>query len=114
LPNEKGLTPNYGDMMFEKSERENQLLHIVSNHGKAGKIHINQEADIFVGVFDADKEIEVELDGHDYIYLVLIEGEITVNDILVEQQDSIESSEDLIIKMIKQSHLLVLKVNEHK
>jgi len=112
LPNEKGLTPNYGDMMFDPSERKNKLLHIVSNHDKGGKIFINQEADIYVGEFDENQELDISLDGHDYIYLVLIEGEIGANSILVQQQDSLESSEDLKIKIQKKSHLLVLKVNE--
>jgi len=114
LPNEKGLSPNYGDMMFEKEERKNQLLHIVSNHDKGGKIFINQEADIFVGEFDKGKEIEISLDGHDSIYLVLIEGEIEANSMVVQEQDSLESSEDLRVKVLEKSHLLVLKVNELK
>ena len=114
FPNEKGLTPNYGDMEFDKSERENKFLHIVSNQNKNGKIFINQEADIFVGEFDKDQEIEVNLDGHDFIYLVLIDGELETQDIKVETQDSLESTDNLRIKVLKRSHLLVLKVNEYK
>ena len=113
FPNQKGLTPNYGDMMFDPDERDNKFLHIVSNQNKNGKIYINQEADIFVGEFDEGKEIEISLDGHDYIYLVLIDGEIKTGDMLVEKQDSLESSENLKIKTLKKSHLLVLKVNEY-
>ena len=113
-PNQKGRTPNYGDMMFDPSERENTFLHIVSNHDKDGKIFINQEADIFVGEFDKGKEVEINLDGHDYIYIVLIEGEFETKDYIVETQDSIETSENLSIKMLEKSHLLVLKVNEYR
>ena len=114
LPNQKGLTPNYGDMMFDKSERHNKFLHIVSNQDKNGKIFINQEADVFVGEFDKDMEIDISLDGHDYIYLVLIDGLVEACDIIVEKQDSLELSENLKIKVLEKSHLLVLKVNEYK
>lgn len=113
FPNEKGLKPNYGDMVFDESERENKFLHIVSNQNKNGKIFINQEADIYVGEFDEGKEIDITLDGHDYIYMVLIDGELTTNNYKVEKQDSIESSENLKIKINKKSHLLVLKVDEY-
>jgi len=114
LPNQKGLTPNYGDMMFDKSERDNKFLHIVSNQNKDGKIFINQEADIFVGEFDKNQEIEINLDGHDYIYLVLIDGELETKTLKVQKQDSLESSENLKLVVKENSHLLVLKVNDYK
>jgi len=112
LPEKKDLKPNHGDMKFNTSERDNKLLHIVSNHTKNGRIHINQDADIYVGEFSKGKDLIIKTDGHDYIYLVLISGMITVNDLLLGKQDSVETSTDLDIKVLEKSHLLILKINE--
>ena len=109
FPDKKGHTPNYGDMVFNRSERHNKLLEIVSSKTKNAPIKINQEASIMVGEFDKGKALTVSKDHFTNIYLVLINGSIETNNLVLNQGDALESQEDLQLEFTTDSHLLIIR-----
>lgn len=111
-PRKKNLTPNYGDLVFDKVERHNKLLHLISSSENNGKIKIHQDANIFVSEADKGHIQEFKIDDYDYIYYVQLEGESLVNLNKLEEGDALTSSESLLIEPLTDSHFLIVQLKK--
>ncbi|GJP29424.1 hypothetical protein CLOM_g16687 [Closterium sp. NIES-68] len=99
-PNARGLKPNYGSRTFSKSDRHNKLQQVVTSYAHygsdkdagSGLIPVNQDVNIFVsemnGVTDgsvapsaAAKSLDYTLQKKRQMYLVCIEGGLTVSSV---------------------------------
>ena len=108
-PDKMGYSPNYGDYYLDKSLRKNNFIKIVSSKSNDGLIKINQDANIFIGEFEADKKVELLVKNYDNFYLVLIEGNAIVNNYELSTRDAIETNENLEITTISNSHFLIVQ-----
>ncbi|RVU55018.1 pirin family protein [Anaerosphaera multitolerans] len=113
FPDENNLTPQYGDMTFEKEERHNKWLNIVSGIDGDAPIKIHQDASIHVLELDKDREIEFPVLENRQAYLVQIEGSSIINGIEFNMRDGLESVEEsLNIKALEDSHFLVVELKK--
>ena len=73
IPKEKNIQPRYDQLSFTKEQLRNQLRPIVSATEKEGTLWINQDAELYLGEFDASIEIshDIKSANHAYIYLLL-------------------------------------------
>lgn len=110
-PNQKGLKPNYGDKDFNELIKNNQLTLIVSGEDKEDAIKVNQDVTIEVGLFDKHQDVLIDTLGYKYTYLVLINGELEVDQFVVTNGDSIENTESYNIHINKDAHFLLFRVN---
>ncbi len=111
IPDKKNHTPSYGDYHFEAKDRFNHWLHIVSSiHGKA-PVKINQDVNIYVTELIDQQTISLNIDQDRQAYLVLIEGEAVINDILLSMRDALEIVEENIsIQSFGKSHYMVIEM----
>ena len=113
LPDEKGITPNYGDYRFEWEDRKNKWLQIVSSIKGNAPIKINQDASIYVLELDKDQEIDFKVGKGRQAYLIQIEGSSEINDTLLNDRDALEIvEEDIIIKAKDTSHVLMIEMKK--
>ncbi len=112
LPDKKGYIPNYGDQDFSQLMKNNSLLEIVSSSNQQGVIKISQEASVSIGTFDVGQTIDVLLNKYKYSYLVVIEGIVKHNDQNIGKGDAIESSEPYQIVVEKDTHIMLIKIND--
>lgn len=110
-PDKVGYTPNYGDYDLDKESQKNKFVKIVSSPNNDGLIKINQDANIFVGEFDADKKIELLIKNYDNFYLVMIDGNAMINNFELKTRDALETNENIEIVTIKKSHFLIIQTN---
>ena len=110
-PDKVGYIPNYGDYHLNKREQKNNFVKIVSSKNNDGLIKINQDANIFVGEFDADQSIELLVKNYDNFYLVLIDGNAVVNNFELSTRDALETNENIEIETIKKSKFLIVQTN---
>jgi redox-sensitive bicupin YhaK (pirin superfamily) len=109
FPNEKGLTPNYGDKNFTKEDRFNKLFKIVSGENEDGVIKINQDASISIGEFDQDMTFKIPLRQGEKMYVIAIDGKVDINGTIIKNRDGAEVDEDVTLKVFDKTHVLLIK-----
>eukprot|EP00127_Corallochytrium_limacisporum_P004742 Clim_evm96s172 gene=Clim_evmTU96s172 len=87
-PNRRGLSPNYGSTVYNKEERHNQLLRIITDNSnlKDAKrnnphmIGIYQDVNVYVSELDSAKVLDYELKEGRQAYLVNAEGKLKISE----------------------------------
>lgn len=113
FPNQKNVTPHYEQKTFSDAEKHNKLITVVSPFGEAEGVHIHQDAWFSVGNLDKDLETTYTLKkSGNGVYFFLLEGEVVVNDIVLNRRDGlgIGDAEIFFIKANADSKLLVMEV----
>lgn len=111
MPDKEGYAPNYGDYRFSWEERKNKWLKIVSNSKNEAPIQLHQDIEMSAVELDEGQTITYDLNKDRQAYLVLIEGEATINSIELEERDGLEAiEEDLEIKATQKSHILLIEM----
>lgn len=111
-PNQKGYAPNYGDYAFNWEDRKNRWLPLVSGDGdKHFPIQIHADIHIYATEIETGKQLSFEVLANRQAYLVLIEGNATINNIALKMRDALEvTAETLEITADQTAHLLVLEM----
>lgn len=111
-PDQIGHTPNYGDYLFQWDLRKDKWLPIVSGKNGDAVVKVNQDVNIYVLELTKGNEIEFMVSPKRQAYLVQIEGQSKINDIMLEKQDALEIVEEPIhIQAVETSHYLVIEMN---
>ena len=93
--------------------QKNQLTQIVSGKSKDDGAFIYQNATISLGKFDTRKKLTLHLKQGRGIFLMVIEGELTVEGETMQPRDSIEFSEgeqEIELQMNTETYLLLIEV----
>lgn len=114
LPPKKGLPKLYGSHKFEKNDRKNKLLKIVSSENSDAPIKIHQDVNLFVSELEKDKRLQFNIDSNRQIYFVQIEGSSKINETILEFGDALKITEENIlnIEALENSHFLFIEMKE--
>jgi len=114
--NKKELVPSWEQRKFTKEERTNKLLPvIVAENTKDGNaLHIHQNASFYLSTLTPGSMVEHKLDNGQKSYLFVIDGEIQVNNNLMQTRDAamIEKENDIVIKAKKATELILIDLPE--
>ena len=113
IPKENNIQPRYDQLSFTKEQLRNQLRPIVSATEKEGTLWINQDAELYLGEFDASIEISHDIKSANHgIYIFVIEGSLTIGDITLNKRDGIGiyDTDSVLATVHKQSKLLLIEV----
>lgn len=90
FPNKRNVTPRYGQITLDISQRHNKLQQIVSPNENDEGVWIHQDAWFHLGTFDKDfsTEYSVKKAGNG-LYAFVIKGDITINDIALNERDGL-------------------------
>jgi len=114
--NKKGLTPSWEQKKFAKEERINKLLPVViSENTKDGNaLRIHQDAAFYLSTLIPGSKVEHTLSTGRKSYLFVIDGEIKLNDNLMQTRDAamIEKENSLVIKAEKPTELILIDLPE--
>lgn len=110
-PNEKGLTPSYGEYRFNWSERKNTWLPIFSGLKGQAPIHINGDANGYVTCLDYKQKTTFEVGPDRQAYLVQIEGSSFIDGMTLNARDALEIyGQDIKIRALGESHIMVIEM----
>lgn len=114
VPPKDSLPRLYGQENYTEEERKNTLLKIVSSLKGDAKIKIHQDVNIFVSQLDKKKVLEYKIKEKRQIYFVQIEGSSLVNNIILNDGDALEITEEnlLEIKALDESHFLFIEMKQ--
>lgn len=114
LPDEAELTPLCQHNSYQKADRHNRLLQVISNQKKKGTIQIHQDANIYVSELDRGRQITLgQVRGRQF-YLLCLEGILSANGNILHHSDAlgITAEESLSIEALEDSHLLLVDMAE--
>jgi len=108
-PAQKGLVPKWDAAEFPTKPVTSNMPLLVSGDGKA-PLQINQDARIFAGRLDKGTEVPHLISGK--AYLLISEGEVTINHIHAKKGDGIAVSDEkmVILNAKSDSELLIIEV----
>lgn len=105
-PNEDDYPPNYGDASFSWEDRVNKWLQLV---GPKGRIQMHQDVNIYVTYLE-EGEMTFELNPGRQAYIVQIEGESTLNDQKLKEQEAYLHADTSVTIKGHQSHMMVIEM----
>jgi redox-sensitive bicupin YhaK (pirin superfamily) len=106
VPNARDLAPEYSE--WKPSGREDELTLLASPHGDAGVL-IHQDAKLYLGELEAERELEYTTGSERGLWLQVIEGQVEVLGETLHEADgaAIESVEAITIRAATKSKLLL-------
>lgn len=113
MPDKKGIKPSYEEIRYETEESRNKLYLAASGNVEDGVIFVNQDIKMFVADIEAGNEINYEIDEGRNIYIHLMDGSITVNDMKLKEGDAVEVTNEnsLRIKGLDNSGLILFDIS---
>jgi redox-sensitive bicupin YhaK (pirin superfamily) len=105
LPKVKEIAPRYDQKSFG-----GEFTLVVSGSGRDGSLQINQDAEIFVGKFSAQKTFDFVVKKDRKIWIQIVSGKISVNGEIFESGDAaaIGNESELKITAEENSEFLLL------
>jgi redox-sensitive bicupin YhaK (pirin superfamily) len=114
LPDRNGYEPNYGEYRFGLEERMNRWLPIaagVNNADNGAPIRIHADIYAFASILTRDSDLEFVVSRNRQAYMVLIEGEVTVNGLRLSACDALEITEETInLRAASDAHILLIEM----
>lgn len=100
-PSKQGITPSYEEKNFNRAEKQGTLRLVASPEGSHGSVKINQDAQLFVGLFDGAEKHSMSLDQSRLAYVHLAQGQLKVNGydlkagdaLMLKQEEALHLSE---------------------
>lgn len=113
IPNVKNIEPRYDQLKLAEIYKENELVQILSPNKEDDGVWIYQDAWFHLGDYTKESSIEYTLkkDGNG-IYIIVIDGEISVNNKQLQTKDAIGiwDAISIDIKVNTTSKFLIIEV----
>jgi hypothetical protein len=113
FPKERNITPRYGQKNFDVTERANKWQTVVSPLDADNALWINQDAKFSLTNLDAGKEvIYSNAFKNNGVFLVVINGSVTVNGEQLNKRDAlgISETESFSIVASEDAELLAIEI----
>lgn len=90
FPNKQNVTPRYGQLSLNLTDRKNNWQQIISPYENNAGLWIHQNAWFYLSNMDAGTELIHTLNLADNgVYVFIIEGDVTVNNNMLNKRDGI-------------------------
>ncbi len=76
-PAKRGITPSYEQKAFPTAERQGQWRLVASQDGREGSVSVNQDVNLYAGLFDAGEQATAPPSR--YAWLHVVKGTVDVN-----------------------------------
>lgn len=109
LPEKKDIVSSYEQKYFSNTEKLNNFKLIVSKNAENDSISINQDINIFSGIFEKNQEINFKTQKNRKIWIQIIEGKVLINNHQLNQGDGaqIEDEENLNFIINQKSEIII-------
>jgi redox-sensitive bicupin YhaK (pirin superfamily) len=114
FPNKRNVTPRYDQKAFTDADKHNKLATVVSPIGTDdGGVQIHQDAWFHLGKLDKGTSLNYALKKKENgVYVFLLEGEASVNDISLSRRDGrgISEANELKITAGSDAEILLMEI----
>lgn len=112
-PNQLNVQPRYDQISLVSLYKSNSLYQILSPNSEDQGVWIYQNAWFYLGDFDHIQEVSYTLfDSDNGVYFFVIEGKVTIKDVILNKRDAIAISHttDFKIEILESSKVLLMEV----
>ncbi|MBY6208674.1 MULTISPECIES: pirin family protein [Halomonas] len=85
-PRERGIAPSYEQRSFPPEDRQGRWRLVVSPQGLDDSVSVNQDVNLYAGLFDAGESAETPATRHAWLHVA--KGEVAVNGQLMSAGDA--------------------------
>ncbi len=114
--NKKGLTPSWEQKKFSKEEKINKLVPVVTSEKARDRnaLQIHQDAIFYLSTLTLGSKVEHKLSTGRKVYLFVIDGEIKLNNNLVQTRDAamVEKENNLVMRAAQLTELILIDLPE--
>ena len=89
IPDTRGIQPGYEQKAYSEAEKRGRLRQVASPGGAEGSVHIQQDARMYAGLFDAGEEAGLDIAPGRLAYVHLARGKAVVNGIALSAGDAL-------------------------
>lgn len=109
LPERAGLEPSYEQKAFPQEERQGRLRLVASPDGSDGSLMIRQDARLYLGSIDSDRELTHTLASNRHAWLQVLRGNANVNNVALSAGDGTAVSDEssLVIRVDSPAEVLL-------
>ena len=108
LPAQRGIAPAYEQKRFEDSEKQGRLRLVASSDGRDGSITVNQDADLYAGLFKPGEGAHLALRPGRHAWVQVARGDVTLNGETLEAGDGAAVSDEAALELHARSDAEVL------
>ncbi len=116
MPDRSGGTPVYQQQHFSEADKRGRLRLIISPDGRDDSLRIQQDANVYAGLFDGDESATLTLDKNRHAYVHVARGGIELEGVKLEAGDGVRLRNPQTLKLTagKDAEVLVfdLRANE--
>jgi redox-sensitive bicupin YhaK (pirin superfamily) len=98
LPDKPNYPPSYEQKDFSAEFAKESIKLVVSNDGRLGSLKINQNVDLYIGK-SSKIDYKFEIQKNRKIWLQMIAGTLSVNDVLVTESDALAIESEALLHL---------------
>ena len=98
-PDVSGVKPGYDEKNFDAAQKRGQLRLVASPDGRDGSVTINQDAKLYVGLFDGGEHARISIPEGRRAYLHVARGSISVSGVALKAGDAIKFLDETEIEL---------------
>lgn len=99
LPEKSGGAPSYEEKVFERAEKEGQLRLIAARDGREGAVSLQQDVNLYAGLFDGGQHAQLEIAQGRQVYVHLAKGQLEVNGQALQAGDALMLVEENVLRL---------------
>ena len=106
-PQERGIAPDYEQKAFPAEQRQGQWRLVVSQDGRDGSVSVNQDVNLYAGLFDAGERAPTPAVRHAWLHVVRGEAEINGQRLSAGDAAAFQPGETIEAVGVKASEILL-------
>lgn len=106
-PQQRGITPSYEQKTFPEQERQGQWRLVVSQEGRDGSVSVNQDVNLYAGLFDAGEQVKTPALRHAWLHMVRGEAEVNGQQLSAGDAAAFQPDEPIEVVGIEASEILL-------
>jgi len=112
IPDKVGYEPSYEQKKYDQAKTKNSLLKLVSKKNGDGIVTINQDAELYKSDLENSVELNYNIAKEHGVYLFLINGKLSVNDVELNERDAlkINNEKEITISAMDNSSFILFDV----
>ncbi len=99
VPNQTGGKPVYQQRHFDEADKRGRLRLIISPDARDGSLRIQQDTNVYAGLFDGDESATLTLDKNRHAYVHVARGSVELDGAKLEAGDGVRLRNPQTLKL---------------
>lgn len=106
-PQQHGIAPSYEQKAFPVQERQGQWRLVVSQEGRGGSVSVNQDVNLYAGLFDAGEQAKTPALRHAWLHIARGKAEVNGQPLAAGDAAAFQPGEPIEVVGIEASEILL-------